>query len=72
MPTETYKAPKQQPKGVWTSELSKLKPGQAIRLRTAKDWRLVSGQLVALGRRIGVQFASVNDGNDVLVYIKAK
>lgn len=69
MKPEKFIAPIKSRKGRFSAALHGLKPGQALRIKTAAEWRNCSAYMYRVGRELGVKFASQQDGDDVLVYI---
>lgn len=72
MKIEKFKAPLSNSKPPFAEALRALKPGQAIRLKTAGEYARAVGSITATGKRIGVEFSTVTDGDDVLVFIRTK
>lgn len=50
--------------------LKALKPGEAIRIKTAAEWRNMIALIHSVGKKLGVKFGTKQDGDDVLVFIK--
>lgn len=50
--------------------LRNLKPGEALRFKTAAEWRNACGNINNLSKKSGTKFCSQADGSDVLVFLK--
>lgn len=72
MKIEKFKAPASSGKPPFSDTLRALKPGEAIRLKTAGEFSRAQGSITHVGNRIGVKFGTIIDGDDVLIFIKAK
>lgn len=70
MKIEKYKPSIAKHNGSAADSLRLLKPGEAVRIKTAQDWRRIAGVVSSIGRELGVKFTTANDGDcDVLIFI---
>ena len=65
----SFKPPKPLPNRI-SDLLRKLEAGQVIRIKTAAEMRNSMGAIQSVSKSRGVKFGTVEEGDDVLVFIK--
>lgn len=72
MKIETFKPPKNNKADTISALLRNLEPGQAVRLKTASEFRNSLGAISFIAKERKLKFGTTNDGDDVLLFIKPK